>query len=48
MGIFFENITFSVKNGDNLDPNFGKIINGNIFDHKDDPLGIILSQISGP
>ena len=36
-----------VKNEDHLDPNFGKIIFGNIFDHKEDTLGIILSQISG-
>ena len=36
-----------VKKGDPLDHNFGKIIIGNMFDHKDDPLGIILSQISG-
>jgi len=36
-----------VKKGDHLDPNFGKIISGNIFDHKEDNLGIILSPISG-
>ena len=36
-----------VKNGDHLDPNFWKKNSGNIFDHKEDHLGIILSQISG-
>ena len=36
-----------VKNGGNLDPNFGKRISGNIFDHKEDTLGMILSPISG-
>ena len=36
-----------VKNGGLLDPNFGKIIFGNIFDHKEHNLGIILSPISG-
>ena len=36
-----------VKNGGLLDPNFGKIIFGNIFDHEEDNLGIILSPISG-
>ena len=36
-----------VKKGDHLDPNFGKIISGNIFDHEEDTLGTILSQISG-
>ena len=36
-----------VKKGDHLGPNFGKIISGNIFDHKEDTLGIILSPISG-
>ena len=34
-----------VKNGDHLDPDFRKIISGNIFDHEDDDLGIILSPI---
>ena len=36
-----------VKNGGILDSNFGKRISGNIFDHKEDTLGIILSAISG-
>ena len=36
-----------VKNGGLLGPNFGKIIVGNIFDHKEDTLEIILSPISG-
>ena len=36
-----------VKKGDHLDPKFGKIISGNIFDHEEDTLGIILSPISG-
>ena len=36
-----------VKKGDHLDPDFGKIISGNIFNHKEDTLGIILSPISG-
>ena len=36
-----------VKNGENLDPNFGKIIYGNICDHDEDTLVIILSRISG-
>ena len=30
-----------------LDPNFGKKISGNIFDHEEDTLGIILSSILG-
>ena len=37
-----------VKKGDHLDPDFGKIISGNIFNHKEDSLGIILSRIPGP
>ena len=36
-----------VKNGGLLDPNFGKIISGNIFDHEEDSLGTILRPISG-
>ena len=36
-----------VKKGEPLNPNFGKIISGNIFDHQKDTLGIILSPISG-
>ena len=32
-----------VKKRDHLDPNFGKIISGNIFDHKEDNLGVFLS-----
>ena len=36
-----------VKKGDHLDPDFEKIISGNIFNHKEDTLGIILSPISG-
>ena len=36
-----------VKNADPSDPNFGKIISGNIPDHEEDTLGIILSPISG-
>ena len=36
-----------VKNGDHLDPNFGIKISGNIFDQKEDNLGIILRPISG-
>ena len=36
-----------VKKGGHLEPNLGKIISGNIFDHKEDTLGIILSPISG-
>ena len=36
-----------VKKGDHLDPNFGKIISGNIFDYEEDTLEIILSPISG-
>ena len=36
-----------VKNGGILGPNFGKIILGNIFDHKEDTLGIVLSPIGG-
>ena len=36
-----------VKNKDPSDPNFGKIISGNIINRKDNTLGIILSQISG-
>ena len=36
-----------VKKGDHLDPNIGKIISGNIVDHEEDTLGIILSPISG-
>ena len=36
-----------VKNGGFLDPNFGKIIFGNIFDYEEDNLGIILSPFSG-
>ena len=35
------------KNEAPSDPNFGKRISGNIFDHKEDSLGIILSPISG-
>ena len=34
------------KNRDPLDPNSGKKISGNIFDDKEDTLGIILSPIS--
>ena len=30
-----------------LDPSFGTKISGNIFDHKEDNLGIILRPISG-
>ena len=36
-----------VKNGGLLDHNFEKIIFWNIFDHKEDTLGIILSPILG-
>ena len=36
-----------VKNADPLDPNFGERIFGNLFDHQEDSLGIILSPISG-
>ena len=36
-----------VKNGGLLEPNFGKRISGNIFDHRKDTLGIILSPNSG-
>ena len=36
-----------VINGNHLDRNFGKILSGNIFDHKEDDLGVILSPISG-
>ena len=36
-----------VKKGDHLGPNFGKIIFGNIFYHKEYSLGYILSPISG-
>ena len=36
-----------VKNGGLLEPNFGKRISGNIFDHKKDTLGIISSPNSG-
>ena len=36
------------KKGDHLDPNFGKRILGNIFDHKEDTLGIVLNPNSGP
>ena len=36
-----------VENGGLLDPNFGKIISGNIFDHQENTLGIFLSPISG-
>ena len=32
---------------DHLGPNFWKRISGNIFDHEEDTLGIILSSISG-
>ena len=35
------------KNVDPLDPNFGERISGNIFDHEEDTLEIILSPISG-
>ena len=34
-----------VKNADPSDPNFGKIISENIFNHKEDTLGISLSPI---
>ena len=33
-----------VKNGFLLDPNFGKIISGNMFDHRDN-LGVILGPL---
>ena len=36
-----------VKNGNLLDPNFEKKIPGNVFDHGEYTLGIILSFISG-
>ena len=36
-----------VINGGLLDPNFEKIISGNIFDHEEDSLGTILRPISG-
>ena len=36
-----------VKNKDPSDPNFGKIISGNIFYHEEDSLGSILRPISG-
>ena len=36
-----------VKKGDHLDPNFEKIISGNIFDHEEGTLGIILNPFSG-
>ena len=36
-----------VKKADHLDPDFGKIISGNIFDHDEYTLGIILSPILG-
>ena len=36
-----------VNKKDHLDPDFGKIISGNIFNHKEDSLGIILSAILG-
>ena len=36
-----------VKKGDHLDPNFGKVISGNMFVYEADTLGIILSPISG-
>ena len=36
-----------IKKEDHLDPDFGKIISENIFDHKEDTLGIFLSPISG-
>ena len=49
MNLMFHNINKTrflvfVKNWDHLDPNFGKIISGNIFDHKDDNPGVILSE----
>ena len=57
MVAFFDKLTFCwvaeppfwpfVKKEDHLDPDFGKIISGNIFNHKEDTLGIILSPISG-
>ena len=36
-----------VKNAEPSDPNFGKIISGNIFDHEEDSLGTILRPASG-
>ena len=36
-----------VKKGDHLDPDFGKNNFWNIFNHKEDTLGNILSPVSG-
>ena len=48
-GVLCSGVPFSrfVKKGGHLSPNFGKMISGNIFDHKEDTLRIILSPISG-